>query len=392
MRYLFFLIFCHYSRKIESIIISKVINFKDSLSFALLMFSSEFLGGLGVIFYQKLNFLNTNKQTKQDEIMVKVLTKRKGINKMSKKDNMFIIILLIFFAASFDYTQFIVSYILPNIAMLSPTSDNRLSIIQTITSSLLCICALKFKIGKHHIFSLIAMSICLFIILILDIIYLSRGTDAGKFILAYPLVFIRLSFVSFIDVIERYLVEYNNINKFKILSTEGIFGVILCIIFALVEEKNPFKEINKTYTQLNDRGKKFLMIFFLILYSILSAGINIYKLICNVIYTPIVKSLSAYLLNPLFIIYYFIWENDFKSKGEKNYFYFIINIILSLIIDFFAFIYNEFFILYCCKLEQGTHFAISNRAENNTLKELDMLDDDIGKTVSFDEYYINDIN
>ena len=242
MRYLFFLIFCHYSRKIESIIISKVINFKDSLSFALLMFSGEFLGGLGVIFYQNLSFLNSNKQTKQDEVIVKILTKGKGINKMSKKDNMFIIILLIFFAAFFDYTQFIVSYILPEIAILSPTSDQRLSIIQTITSSLLCICALKFKIGKHHIFSLIAMSICLFIILILDIIYLSRGTDAGKFILAYPLVFIRLSFVSFIDVIERYLVEYNNINKFKILSTEGIFGVILCIIFALVEEKIHLKK------------------------------------------------------------------------------------------------------------------------------------------------------
>ena len=106
MRYLFFLIFCHYTRKIESIIISKVIYFKDSLSFALLMFSGEFLGGLGVIFYQKLNFLNTNKQTKQDEIMVKVLTKGKGINKMSKKDNMFIIILLIFFAASFYFTKY----------------------------------------------------------------------------------------------------------------------------------------------------------------------------------------------------------------------------------------------------------------------------------------------
>ena len=389
MRYLFFLIFCQYTRKIESIIIPKVIYFKDSLSFALLMFSGEFLGGLGVIFYQNLSFLNSNKQTKQDEVIVKILTKGKGINKMSKKDNMFIIILLIFFAAFFDYTQFIVSYILPEIAILSPTSDNRLCILQTITSSLLCIYALKFKIGKHHIFSLIGMSICLSIILVLDIIYLSRGTDAGKFILAFLLVFVRLSFISFIDVIERYLVEYNNMNKFKILSTEGIFGIILCVVFALVEEKNPFKEMNKTYTQLNDRGKKFLMIFFLVLYFILSAGINIYKLICNVIYTPIVKSLSAYILNPLLIIYYFIWENDFKSKGEKNYFYFILNIILSLIIDFFALIYNEFFILYCCKLEQGTHFAISNRAENNRLKELEMLDDDIERTVSFDEYYLN---
>ena len=231
------------------------------------------------------------------------------------------------------------------------------------------------------------MSICLFIILILDIIFLSRGADAAKFILAFLLVFVRLSFVSFIDVIERYLVESNNMNKFKILSAEGIIGILLCIIFALVEKKNPFKEMNKAYTELNDGGKKFLMIFFLFLYFVLSAGVNIYKIICNVIYTPIAKSLPAYFLNPLFIIFYFIWENDFKSKGEKNYFYFIINIILSLVIDFFALIYNEFFILYCFNLEHGTHFAISNRADDNTIKELDLIDED--RIASFDDYYLN---
>ena len=390
MIYLIFLFFWHYIRKIEIMIIPKVIYFNDSLSFTFIMFLAEFLGGLGVIFYQKLHFLHRNNQTKQDEELTKILTKGKGKKKMSKKDNIFKIILLIFFAAFFDYTQFIVSYSLPKIAILSPTSDQRSSIIQTITSSLLCTYALKFKIGNHHIFSIIGMSICLFIILILDIIFLSRGADAGKFILAFLLVFVRLSFVSFIDVIERYLVESNNMNKFKILSTEGIIGILLCIIFALVEKKNPFKEMNKAYTELNDGGKKFLMIFFLFLYFVLSAGVNIYKIICNVIYTPIAKSLPAYFLNPLFIIFYFIWENDFKSKGEKNYFYFIINIILSLVIDFFALIYNEFFILYCFNLEHGTHFAISNRADDNTIKELDLIDED--RIASFDDYYLNSSN
>ena len=241
MIYLIFLFFWHYIRKIEIMIIPKVIYFNDSLSFTFIMFLAEFLGGLGVIFYQKLHFLHRNNQTKQDEELTKILTKGKGKKKMSKKDNIFKIILLIFFAAFFDYTQFIVSYSLPKIAILSPTSDQRSSIIQTITSSLLCTYALKFKIGNHHIFSIIGMSICLFIILILDIIFLSRGADAGKFILAFLLVFVRLSFVSFIDVIERYLVESNNMNKFKILSTEGIIGILLCIIFALIEKKNPFK-------------------------------------------------------------------------------------------------------------------------------------------------------
>ena len=88
-----------------------------------------------------------------------------------------------------------------------------------------------------------------------------------------------------------------------------------------------------------------------------------------------VKSLPAYLLNPLFIIYYFIYQNDFTIGGEKNYFYFIINIILSIIIDFFAFIYNEFIILNCFGLQKDTHREISQRAfQNYSLSEMEEID------------------
>ena len=83
------------------------------------------------------------------------------------------------------------------------------------------------------------------------------------------------------------------------------------------------------------------------------------------------KSLPAYFFNPFFMIYYFIFENDFTIEGKRNYFYFIVNFILSIIIDIFASIYNEFFILNCFGLQKDTHYGISERASDNSLVELD---------------------
>ena len=114
------------------------------------MFFSELLGGLAIILYNKLNFMYRKKKSKQDEVIVKILTKGKG-RKMSKSDHMFKIIVLIFFAAFFDYVQFIISYTLGKIAVLSPTSDQRLRIVITMVSSLLCTYALKFKIDLRNL-------------------------------------------------------------------------------------------------------------------------------------------------------------------------------------------------------------------------------------------------
>ena len=72
------------------------------------------------------------------------------------------------------------------------------------------------------------------------------------------------------------------------------------------------------------------------------------------------------------MIYYFIFENDFTVERKRNYFYFIVNFILSIIIDIFACIYNEFFILYCFGLQKDTHYGISERALNNLLIELEV--------------------
>ena len=54
--------------------------------------------------------------------------------------------------------------------------------------------------------------------------------------------------------------------------------------------------------------------------------------------------------------YYFIIENDFLSQGERNWFYFIINVIIALIISFFGCVFNEFLVLTFCGLEYETLF------------------------------------
>ena len=214
------------------------------------------------------------------------------------------------------------------------------------------------------------MGTCSFIIFIIELIYKIKGTDFGNFILAHILVLCRLAFVSLIDVTEKYFVEYNYIDIFRVLSTEGFFGIIFSLIYSFIIRKNPIVEIDKVYQEL-DLGKKILLIIFLILYFVLSAGCNIYKIICNMVYNPMAKSLSAYFFNPFFMIYYFIFENDFTSEGKRNYFYFIVNFILSIIIDIFAAIYNEFFILNIFGLQKDTHYGISERAIDNSLVELD---------------------
>ena len=76
-----------------------------------------------------------------------------------------------------------------------------------------------------------------------------------------------------------------------------------------------------------------------------------------------VTTLADYILNPLYLIYYFGALNDFKKNGKLGIVYFVLNIIISLIISFFGCVYNEFIILFCYELERDTHDQISKRAD-----------------------------
>ena len=184
-------------------------------------------------------------------------------------------ILLIFFAAFFDFYEFIlIEFNVPKIDNISPTLDLRLGCITTIFSSLICTFALQFKVGKHHKFSLISLSVCLMITIILEIIFKPNDISLGTFILIIFLIFIYLISITFTDCTERYLANYNFINPFLILITEGIFELIMATFYSI--NSSPFKEIIRQYEQ-NTASNFILFIFLLILYLILSAALNSYK-------------------------------------------------------------------------------------------------------------------
>ena len=113
----------------------------------------------------------------------------------------------------------------------------------------------------------------------------------------------------------------------------------------------------------NSVGRFVLFIFLLLAYIILSGGKNLFRVVTTKIYSPMVTTLADYILNPLYLIYYFGALNDFKKNGKLGIVYFVLNIIISLIISFFGCVYNEFIILFCCGLEHDTHDQISKRAD-----------------------------
>ena len=288
---------------------------------------------------------------------------------MNRVDNSYKILFLIFLASSFDFVEFfITSDFIPEIASLSSTADLRLGFIMTVTTSLLCTFALRYKIGKHQFLSLIVLTCLSLIIIILEFIYKPKEIELGKYFISYVLLILHFVFRSFNNVIEKYLGENNFLSPFVIIFDEGVSTFILTSIYSIF--RNPFKEVSDTYNKL-ETGKSIVFIILIILYFVSCAFVNVYKTYCNIFYSPMAKSLASYFFNSAFIIYHYAAGNDFFSNRQKNFFYFFINLIFSIIIDFFGLIYNEFFVLNFWNLSKETHQEIASRA---IIKEMESLE------------------
>ena len=371
--YIMYLFIYYYLRRVEKTIIEHFCPFNDSLIFTLLMHLGEFFGGLSVLIYQSAFFKKSkNNKFERTRSFIKIIQDKKQMNQADRTPK---IILLMFLGAFFDFIEYVIlSFYIPRIAKMSPTADIRLKGIITISSSLIFTFALKLKIGRHQIYSLIIIGICLILINIIEFIYQRKVESVEKLLMAYILTYMSFIFTTFTDAVEKYLNEFNFLDPMLILTSEASFGIGFVAIYSI--SKNPFQELIKYHEEL-DTGNFILLIFLLFLFFVFSAGINIYKILSNVLYTPMAKSVSLYVLNPLMIIYSFFYDNDFLYEGKPNALYLILNIILALIIDFFGCVYNEFFILYCFGLEYETHYEISKRAnkQNQLIKLKDIYED-----------------
>ena len=348
-------------RKINSILMKKMFDFDGSLILTLIMFLSEFLFGL-FLFIRHIQFVSRKRYSK----VIMGIKLIQALDEISHPDSNIKIYILIFLSTFFDFSEFIlITYYFPkeigrkNIS-ISVSLDIRLKCLTAFFLAFFCYFLLKYKILRHQVFSLIIIFICLIIIIILEYFVNDKNEgDIIDFSFILLIIFLYNFFVSLNDIIGKYLLEFNYVNPFKMLMLEGIIGFILSVIyFLIINFENPFEE----FTELKDNSIYFLIIF-LILYFIFSGFKNIYRISTINLFSPMARTLTDTFIDPLYITYYYFFENDFKIKEKQKLYYFLSNLILSIIIVFCGFIYNEIFVFFCCNLERETYNEVSNRAK-----------------------------
>ena len=363
LKYPLELLIFSFLRDLDNILIDYFFNF-DSLIYMSLMFLGEFFFGLIIYLYQA-HFLNKNKGLKVNTYKSIILIRNKENLAIDSKTK---IIFLVFIAGFFDFVQFMMSLYTPQFLYISGSLISRLAGFLTVFNALFYYYVLKLPIFKHQYISLIIIGICLILVIITEFIFqeINIFLSYGQFSMVFLLNFLLQFCNSMLDSVEKYLFEYNHLNAYLCLLLEGLFGFILSFIHGLFH--SPFEEIIE-FKKINSTSEFTILIFLLILYLALSGLKNAFRVATTKIYSPMTTTFVEYILNPFYLIYYFCSDNDFITNGNKNYAYFFINLIISLILSFFGFVFNEFIILFCCELEIDTHSQIVTRS----IKEEEIL-------------------
>ena len=366
LQYPILLFISSFIRDAETDILSKYLSFNINLIYVPLMSLGEIIFGLIIYLYQSkyLKHKNKfdNKKTYKYMSQIELIIKDRVIE---TKDSTYKKVILIIIMSYFDYIQFLLSNeLIPKFFTSSYSLESRLSGILIILEAFFYRFVLKLPIFKHQVFSLSIIAFCLIIIIILEFIFQDFNIflSLGEFVFLIITILGIQFFNSHLDLIEKYLFEYDYINPFKALMFEGILCLFYSAIYLIY--KNPLPELIEYY---NNNSNFFVLILLFVAYIILSGIKNSYRVITNKIFSPMATTLAIYFLNPIYIIICLILKDDFISDGKRNYIYFSINFILAIIISFSACIYNEFIILFFFGLQYETYAQISNRAEIQTL-------------------------
>ena len=315
--YILLYIILSFLRNLLIIFMDIIFNFNNSYIYIQIMFLGELFGGTITYFYQK-KYNTVKKEEKKDQysITIKLIkTEVTDDDYFSPLDSKIKIIFLILLVSLFDAVEFIlVNIYLPRFINLSPSLYARLYGIATISAFVFYIYALKLPVFRHHKFSLFVISICLLIIIATEFYYQKFDIFLSYEQLGIAITFIAISQIlcSCMDSIEKYLFEYDYMNPFVVLMYEGFFGFFISFIVFI--DSNYFHDMALIYNKSTSIGNFILFIFLLIVYMILSAGKNLYRIFVTKIYNPMVKTLQDYLLNPLYLIYYFLVRKDFTNN------------------------------------------------------------------------------
>ena len=104
--------------------------------------------------------------------------------------------------------------------------DIRLKIREIIFAVLLCYFTIKINLHKHHIVSIIIISLCLILLFLLEIVIQIKKKKYMNLTFKFLFLqcFVNMSRV-FSDTIEKYLLEINFVDPFKLLEIKNIFEI-----------------------------------------------------------------------------------------------------------------------------------------------------------------------
>ena len=334
----------------------------------------------GFIFYRfHINFLKQGKKEETNSTIMGIKLIKPKKKKIKNPDSNLMIFIYIFIAGLFDFSFYDLnvffspsnSHNYSSKIYISPSLNIRLRAILTFYSAILSYILLKIPIYKHQKCSLIVLGFCLISFLIIEISFLYINENVLIFFLCILSRLVSQIFFCYVDIIEKYLFEYDYVNPYQMLMLEGIFGTILTIIFFIIY--NPFKGIYESYSDSNEKIRFVLvLIFYNILFFVLSGIKNIYRVMTNKVYNPTTKNLADVVFDPILLIIYYYYKTDYEDK-DKRALIFALNLIISIIMVFSCCVYNEFFVLFCCDLEHNTHRQISSRSSSMIENSLELI-------------------
>ena len=346
------------------------------------------VGGFVIFLYQR-NTVKKNEKVKYFALNLMQKKKKKSI--IVGKFKQIVLMLIASFFNVYDFfcaSNYYIRYVSWTQQFIFPS-------VQLISSTLICAYSLGFKIKKHHKFSLIITSVCLLIYYLLDPLlyyqYISK-IQSRHMLFSYFVVIFNQLCKSLNSCIEKYLVNSYFVSPFIILMFEGVFELIMVLV--LTNGDNPFvgfKYIFETFST----GYLVLFVILVAFDIIFQIIVAIYKIYCNVEYSPMASSFVYYAMSPFLFIYFFIVERGYYYTAL----YFIAVELICIFISFSGCVFNEYIILYFCGLEHETQDLIADRAEDSgnmdLMKEKELYDikDDIdesqrGSKISFYSYNI----